>query len=143
MRMVNQARARTNLAEAGRDHRSCGKGTHDGRAEIMAEKTAHEAVHEAGVRVTHLPELGRFEASADGVPDAVGELAYTTDGRKMTILHTGVPLELEGHGIGSRLARAALEYARAHGLRVVPVCPFVRAYLKQHPEYLDVVDAIG
>jgi hypothetical protein len=61
----------------------------------------------------------------------------------MTILHTGVPLELEGHGIGSRLARAALEYARAHGLRVVPVCPFVRAYLKQHPEYLDVVDAIG
>ena len=42
-------------------------------------------------------------------------------------------------GVGSRLIRAALDSARDQGLRVVPQCPFVRAFIERHPEYRDLV----
>jgi predicted GNAT family acetyltransferase len=48
-----------------------------------------------------------------------------------------VPKELEGHGIGSALVRGLLEIARAQGLKVHAVCPFVKAYLDRHAEYAD------
>ena len=57
----------------------------------------------------------------------------------LTILHTEVPKELEGRGIGSALVRGLLEIARAQGLKVQAVCPFVKAYLDRHPEYADLL----
>jgi predicted GNAT family acetyltransferase len=48
-----------------------------------------------------------------------------------------VPKELNGRGIGSRLVRGVLDIARAEGLKVRPLCPFVAAYIDKHPEYAD------
>ena len=57
----------------------------------------------------------------------------------MTFTHTEVPYALQGQGIASRLVRGALEAARAEGLKVVPRCSFVSAYIARHPEFGDLV----
>ena len=59
------------------------------------------------------------------------------DGGVITIMHTEVPKELNGKGIGSALVRGLLEIVRAQGLRVVALCPFVAGYIAKHPEYAD------
>jgi predicted GNAT family acetyltransferase len=51
-----------------------------------------------------------------------------------------VPAKLEGKGIGNALAAAALDYARSEGLRVVPRCEFIAAFIRRHREYQDLVD---
>src|SRR5690606_17493780 len=53
--------------------------------------------------------------------------------------HTVVETAAEGRGVGSALARTALDAARAEGLRVVPQCPFIAAYIARHPDYADLV----
>lgn len=60
-------------------------------------------------------------------------------GNRIALTHTGVPKEMEGKGIASALARTALDYARANGLKVLPLCAFVQTYLKRHPEFMDLV----
>jgi predicted GNAT family acetyltransferase len=81
-------------------------------------------------------EEQRFEVEQDG---ELAFLEYTLRPESITLYHTQVPPALEGHGIGSTLAKAGLDFARANQLRVVPTCPFVSAYLKRHPEYQDLV----
>ena len=54
-------------------------------------------------------------------------------------MHTEVPKELNGRGIGSALARGLLDIARTQGLTVKPLCPFVAGYIAKHPEYADLV----
>jgi hypothetical protein len=78
----------------------------------------------------------RFELDADG---HTAFAYYNMAGDVITFRHTEVPAALEGHGIGSRLIRGALEFARAHGLKVVPQCPFVSAYVAKHSEFNDLV----
>jgi len=82
--------------------------------------------------VTHLPERHRFEIRAD---DLAAELTYALHGDTLTFVHTGVPSEWEGQGIGSKLARAGLDHARANGYKIHSICPFISSYLKRHPEY--------
>ena len=65
--------------------------------------------------------------------------AYQIEGDRIVFTHTVVPPALEGHGVGSRLVRGALDLARDRGLKVVPQCPFVRAYLDKHPAYRDLL----
>lgn len=74
----------------------------------------------------------RFELPVDG---HVAFAAYEIAGDVITFTHTVVPRELEGQGIASRLIGHALEDVKARGLRVVPQCPFVAAYIKKHPEW--------
>jgi len=57
----------------------------------------------------------------------------------ITFAHTEVPKELSGRGIGSQLARGALEAARAQGLKIVAECPFVAGYIAKHPEFSDLL----
>jgi len=76
----------------------------------------------------------RFELDADG---QVAYSEYRRAGGALTVMHTEVPKALEGRGIGSTLARGLLDIARAQGLKVKPLCPFVRAYMDRHPEYAD------
>ena len=76
----------------------------------------------------------RFELDADG---RIAYSNYKRAGNVLTILHTEVPKELEGHGIGSALIRGVLNIARTQGLKIVPVCPFAKAYVERHPEYAD------
>jgi uncharacterized protein len=73
----------------------------------------------------------RFELTADG---HLAELVYRRVGKRLVLVHTGVPAELEGHGIGGRLVRAAVDRAEREGLTVVPSCPFARTWLQRHPD---------
>lgn len=57
----------------------------------------------------------------------------------IVLVHTEVAPAVEGRGVGSRLVSAALDDIRARGLRLVPICPFVRAYLGRHPEHGDLL----
>ncbi len=82
-------------------------------------------------------ELQRYEAHRGS--DVVGFITYRLQPERMTLIHTEVAPALEGEGIGSQLVRGALDDIRRRGLTIVPVCPFVRAYLRRHPEYADLV----
>ena len=73
----------------------------------------------------------RYELPTDTGPAIA---AYQLDGDTITFTHTVVPEAAEGQGVGTRLIAGALADAHAHGLKVVPRCPFVRAYLERHPE---------
>ncbi len=74
----------------------------------------------------------RFELVRDG---HLGVLRYRISGNKMTLIHTEVPPELEGKGVGSTLVKAALDFARERHMIVEAICPFVRIYLRRHPEH--------
>lgn len=80
---------------------------------------------------------GRFEIEVDG---HFAVLEYRVRGSTIVYPHTLVPPDLEGHGLAARLSHHALEYARANRLSVVPKCPYLRAYLRHHPEYSDLVE---
>ncbi len=80
----------------------------------------------------------QFEAH---VGPYIGYIQYERMGDIIAFTHTETPEELEGHGVASKLAQAALDDARAQSLRVAPLCPFVAAYIKRHPEYSDLVPA--
>lgn len=71
-----------------------------------------------------------------------GHLAATyyriSDG-VITFIHTEVPPELGGKGVGSSLVRGALDQVRTEGLKVIAQCPFVKAYIDKHPEYADLL----
>lgn len=90
------------------------------------------------VEVRDNRERSRYEALADG--ELAGYAKYRLYGNRLTIPHTEVEPEHEGEGIGGKLAAFALDDARARGLAVVPLCPFLASYIKRHQEYLDVVD---
>jgi len=81
------------------------------------------------------PARNRFELDLDG---HTAFATYRRDGGVLAILHTEVPKALNGRGIGSQLVRGLLEIARAEGLKIKPLCPFVVAYMDKHPEYTDV-----
>ena len=59
---------------------------------------------------------------------------------RMVLMHTIVPQSHRGKGIGDKLARHVLEYARAHGLKLLVYCPFVQAFMNKHPEYNDLTE---
>jgi uncharacterized protein len=82
-------------------------------------------------------EKSRYEAVREG--DVVGQIRYVTEPGSVVLIHTEVGPSEKGRGSGSRLVRAALDDIRKRGLHVVPVCPFVAAYIRRHPEYADLV----
>ncbi len=82
------------------------------------------------------PAQHRFELA---VEDQIAAAYYQLADGVITFLHTEVPQELNGRGIGSRLVRGALDAVRARGLKVVSKCPFVSAYMGKHPEYNDLI----
>jgi predicted GNAT family acetyltransferase len=78
----------------------------------------------------------RFEITVDG---HTGFLVYAKRGDRMELIHTEVPSELGGRGLGGTLAKFALDRAQQDGLKVTPTCPFIRKYLERHPEYAPIV----
>jgi predicted GNAT family acetyltransferase len=93
---------------------------------------------EAGTRadpvgVTDNAALQRFELPLAG--GALARIDYRRTGDVLWLDHAEVPSEFEGHGVGSRLVRGALERVRERGERVVPVCGFVAAWMRRHPEF--------
>jgi len=91
-----------------------------------------------GYAIRDNAEKHRFEIDLDDGSIAIAEYIVRDD--KITFTHTEVPPVHEGKGIGTALIRFALASARDRGLKVVPVCPFVAAYIKKHPEEQDLLD---
>lgn len=89
------------------------------------------------IHVADNPQAARFEARLDG--ELAGFADYILKGGTIIIAHTEVKPEFGGKGIGSRLARAALDAARDAGLTVIPRCPFIASYIERHPEYADLL----
>jgi predicted GNAT family acetyltransferase len=81
-------------------------------------------------------ELHRFELDADG---HMAVAYYRLSPGVITFTHTEVPNEFSGRGIGSALARGALDIVRAQGLKVVAQCPFISAFMGKHPEFNDLL----
>jgi predicted GNAT family acetyltransferase len=91
----------------------------------------------ADVRVVDVPERSRFEVRVDG--EVAGFTEYRRRPGLIAFVHTLIDPRFEGHGLGSQLVRGALSDARSEGASVLPFCPFVRAYIADHTEYLDLV----
>jgi predicted GNAT family acetyltransferase len=83
------------------------------------------------------PGESRYELLLDN--HLVGEILYRLSPDAVVLLHTEVLPSLEGKGLGARLVAGALDDIRARGLHVVAVCPFVRSYIRRHPDYADLV----
>ena len=81
----------------------------------------------------------RYEIEDDG--EVAGFIAYRRGEGVITLVHTDVDPRWEGKGVGSELVRGALDDLRARGLKVRPLCPFVAAFIKRHPEYEDLVSS--
>ncbi len=90
------------------------------------------------ITVTDAPERDRFEAHNEA-GELAGVLTYQLTGAIIAYTHTRVFPQFEGHGVGSALARAAMDDARARNRTVVPICPFLSGWLDQHPEYETIV----
>lgn len=78
----------------------------------------------------------RFELTAEG---HLAATYYKISDGVITFIHTEVPPELGGKGIGSQLVKGALDQARSQGLKVVAECPFVKAYIDKHADYADLL----
>ena len=83
------------------------------------------------------PAKHRYEARAG--ERVLGFVLYREEPGRITLVHTEVESELEHRGVGSQLVAGTLEDIRSRGLTVVPICPFVRAFIRRHPEYAEVV----
>jgi uncharacterized protein len=86
--------------------------------------------------VTHNLEASRFEAT---VESQLCVCQYRVFGKVMMLTHTGVPQALRGRGIAAALVQAALDHARAKGLKVRPDCSYAELYMQRHPETLELL----
>ncbi|GAB3580430.1 GNAT family N-acetyltransferase [Calidifontibacter terrae] len=88
--------------------------------------------------VTNNPQQSRYEAHVD---DAfAGRAEYELGDGLITFTHTIVEPQFEGRGVASALVRTALDDVRSDGSRqVLPECPYVKAWIEKHPDYLDLV----
>lgn len=89
------------------------------------------------VEVRDNPDQNRFEAYVDG--ELAGFAEYRRKDTTYTFTHTEV--SMEGQGVGSALARQALDAVRAAGGSAVPLCPFIKGWIEKHPDYQDLVEA--
>jgi uncharacterized protein len=89
------------------------------------------------IAVRDNPSKLRYELVLD--EQVVGEILYRQVPDALVLLHTEVLPALEGKGLGAQLVAGALDDIRVRGLHVVAVCPFVRAYIRRHPDYADLV----
>ena len=78
----------------------------------------------------------RFELTVEG---HLAATYYKLSDGVITFVHTDVPAELGGKGVGSALVKGALDQVRAGGLKVIAQCPFVKAYIDKHTEYADLL----
>jgi uncharacterized protein len=86
--------------------------------------------------IEHLAECGRFQAMVEGHACVAD---YRLADGVMAITHTGVHPSLEGRGIAGALVRALLDHARAHSLKVRPLCSYASAYMSRHPENAELL----
>jgi predicted GNAT family acetyltransferase len=88
--------------------------------------------------VVHNEAASRFEMPVQG---RICIAQYRLIDGVMWLTHTEVPPHLQGRGHAARVVKAALEHARAHGLKVRPACSYVSSYMRRHPETRDLLEA--
>lgn len=88
------------------------------------------------LEIINNPEKKRFELH---IGDKMAIVEYIPAKKNIVYTHTEVPPEFEGQGVGGKLAHHVMEYARENGLKVQPLCPFIAAYVRRHPEYNDII----
>jgi uncharacterized protein len=91
------------------------------------------------IEVREVAERQRYEAVVDGA--VVGFAVYRDYGGVRVFTHTEVLPAFRGHGVGTALARGALDQVRASGRTLAAQCPFISSYIERQPEYADLVDA--
>lgn len=90
--------------------------------------------------VGHVPDRARYEISVGGRPAGLSQ--YLEDDGRRIFFHTEVDDAYEGQGLAAILVARALDDTRASGLRVIPMCPYVKQFVRKHPEYADLVDPV-
>jgi uncharacterized protein len=83
------------------------------------------------------PAEKRFELK---VGEDIAALYYSMFEGKLYLNHTEVPEALQGQGIAGKLVEGALEYAKAHSLPIVPMCPYASKYIQRNPQYQTLLD---
>jgi uncharacterized protein len=91
------------------------------------------------VSVRDDPQESRYEVVIGGI--VAGFSDYVLGEHEITFVHTEVLPEFSGRGLAGRLAAGALGDARRRGLAVIPECPFIRRYIRKHPDYAALVPA--
>ena len=87
--------------------------------------------------LTDNPAESRFELRLGG--ELAGSVSYRIRGQLIKLVHPEVDPAFQGAGLAGHLARASLDNARTRGLAVLPTCPYIRSWIKKHPEYTDLV----
>lgn len=85
------------------------------------------------------PAQHRFELPIDGGEDDIAAVYYRIEDCNLILIHTEVPYQFSGYGIGSQLARGVFEAIRLTGRKAVLRCSFMGSYYARHPEYSDIV----
>jgi len=88
------------------------------------------------IEFVNAQDRGRYEGRVRDSSD-VAFAAYERRGNQIVFTHTEVPSTLAGQGVGSALAQYALDDAHRQGLSIVAECPFMRAYIKRHPQHVS------
>lgn len=92
------------------------------------------------IEVTHNPAENRFEAWIDG---QLSKLDYMINGNTIVITHVGVHPEHRGGGVAGKITQAALEYAKANSLRVIPMCSYAAEYIRRNSQYIELTKHHG
>ena len=95
--------------------------------------------NDGDISVTDNPDQQRYEVHYDG--QLAGFVDYRRHGDRVELTHTEIDSAFEGKGLGSKLARGALDAVRASGGTVTPTCSFIAGYIEKHDEYADLVSA--
>jgi predicted GNAT family acetyltransferase len=90
-----------------------------------------------GMTVTNNSDAGRYELRIGD--DLAAFLMYRLTGDRLVLIHTETLEAFAGHGVAAHLVRTVLDEARDRGLHVIPRCPYVARYIKEHPEYQGLV----
>jgi uncharacterized protein len=110
----------------------------DGRGDHMIRDTIGQVELDGQPRPIVIDaDAGEIAVRAAG---SAGTVKFRLRDSTLSLIHTEVAPALRGKGVAEALARAALAYARGHGLTVKPYCPFVASYITRHPEYQDLID---
>ena len=104
------------------------RNNHNATLNCMSTNNLHNNTHQH-----------RFELKVDGKLSVVEY--QQVDDETLALTHTEVDPSLEGHGVGSKLVEGVLQVVEQNNLKIVPLCPFVTAYLKRHPDWNRVVSS--
>lgn len=90
------------------------------------------------MHVTDNPASSRFEMPLED--GSIAYVDYKKDQGRLLLMYAKVPPAHEGKGVGAKLVRGVLEQVRAREQKAVPICGYIVAYAKRHPEFADVVE---